>query len=899
MDKLVLGIDFGTTKTMAAWVNPKTGHHEVINLGEEHNYIPTTVYVENDGSFLFGEAADDSAAMHPEHYCRGFKMRLGTSAPALLMFCNGKPRTYTAKQLAAVFLKHVKDLCESKAVFEKVDSVVITRPVNFSPAQEDELRQAAEEAGFKEICFITEPEAAGYAFCSLSPESAFSDKALIVDWGGGTLDMAVVERNGEKVKLSGEYIAGDNDMGGEAYDSFLWDYTCAALPPLREETQMVQYAAQIQMRKTKEVLSKRENRRVQLSLSSGAKELNIERGDFENLIRGTVCKAAQMAKTLVGDSSRTTSLPEMLLLVGGTSLIPLVRTQLESHTGLPARQWQYTREAVAIGAALWQKQEISSSGDNSNVQGEPAQKDSCAVDGSEPCLEYGDAYCYGLNGCPQDFRLAVQWYARGNQAGDLNCAFALYDAYANGFGVPKDESICLALARNTLERGCPVGHYMLAELLYRGGGVPLDVPQARNCYRKAVEECQAPVSGISEELRLLVLINSSVALGAGEEAVRWMRLYGQLEKAKFRNSMLAMAILYSGGEASPQEKSQLRSYLDSGCSNREPISMWLKGKLLAQGDGSVYPTNVPAAVSLLTELTQSFPLPHFMLTKALATGAAADFEHVWRVTQYGASCLLSDSSLPCDIRLCPNEIGAVYHVYERSVANALLQQNLSDEIIDPVLSPRIVIRNNSQEQITSFRVRICIPETSLDKTVCFSTPIKPQQEYSVYVDQFNIPLGEKMRIEVEAAEKKTALDFADIPDLGIFDFLEMSILLPPLVMTWERGFFGGMKLFIQSPSAQLSNIVVRKESGACSNVPASLQAGAGISFGWSDFSDGQGLKEEERFYVTCEGYPPLRAWINTTLWDGNGLRMSAPAHGAANAFNVEAFAVTQGHLGDM
>ena len=360
-----LGIDFGTTKTMAAWVNPKTGHQEVINLGEEHNYIPTTVFLDRGGSMYFGDEADDLAADAPDRYARGFKMKLGSGGPALMCFQDGRPCTYTARQLTAAFLRHVRKLCEERACFGSVDAAVITRPVNFSPAQVEDLRLAAEEAGFREVTFITEPEAAGYAFCRLSPESAFHGNALIVDWGGGTLDMSIVERAGDKVKTDRTRVSGENMMGGEMFDAYLWQYVISCLSgkgtDLNIQPAAVIHQAQVQVRKAKESLSKRDSKDLRFATSSGSTPpVPVRRADFESLIGQDVQKAAGMARQLVQQTKQAGCKPEMLLLVGGTSLIPLVRSQMESQTGLPARQWQYTREAVAIGAALWQNMETSS-----------------------------------------------------------------------------------------------------------------------------------------------------------------------------------------------------------------------------------------------------------------------------------------------------------------------------------------------------------------------------------------------------------------------------------------------------------------------------------------------------------------------------------------------------------
>ncbi|MCQ2371398.1 MAG: Hsp70 family protein [Akkermansia sp.] len=157
MQDISIGIYFGTTKAMVAWVNPKTSLPETVWLGGEHS---STVYVGENGEFFFGEAAEKAAAQHPERYCCDFKDKLGSSQPALMVYKDGKFCTYSARQLTAAFLRHIRERCEREVLIQAVDSAVITRPVEFSPAQVEDLRLAAEEAGFREVTFIVEQEAA-------------------------------------------------------------------------------------------------------------------------------------------------------------------------------------------------------------------------------------------------------------------------------------------------------------------------------------------------------------------------------------------------------------------------------------------------------------------------------------------------------------------------------------------------------------------------------------------------------------------------------------------------------------------------------------------------------------------------------------------------------------------
>lgn len=225
MRELSIGIDFGTTKTLVSFYNETTGKPEQIRLGRGRDYMPTSVYVSEEGGFLFGEDADDQIEFGVDRYCRAFKMKLGSSVPALAFFDGSHFVQYSAKELTRSFLQYVKERSENEVFMgRKVTRTVITKPVLFSPAQCEELKEAAQEAGFHQVEFVTEPEAAGYAFCIMCPSEAFKGNALVIDWGGGTLDMALVSRQGDQVVTHREYTAGDTQMGGEVFDEKLWNH---------------------------------------------------------------------------------------------------------------------------------------------------------------------------------------------------------------------------------------------------------------------------------------------------------------------------------------------------------------------------------------------------------------------------------------------------------------------------------------------------------------------------------------------------------------------------------------------------------------------------------------------------------------------------------------------------
>ncbi|MBE6415526.1 MAG: hypothetical protein E7032_03215 [Akkermansiaceae bacterium] len=354
MNTHAIGIDFGTSKTLVSHINPQTGHPETIRLGRGGDLIPTTIFIDSAGRFSFGDDADDMIEDISGTYLRGVKMQLGSDTPVhMYLASNGDCRQLTAKDLVREYLLYIRQQVE-KLVYqgESVTRATITRPVNFSPAQCQELQQAAIAAGFKHVEFTTEPEAAGLAYCRLNAAHAFARNALVVDWGGGTLDFALVTRSHDSVRTHGHLTDGDMEMGGEKFDEILWNYAVESLKS-HGVTTLNPVSQLPRVRRSKELLSSRQEVILRLSQENGAcPPLALSRETFNLMIAAYIDKAAQKLHSLL---SRIPSehQPEMLLLVGGSSQIPLIKEKLEEACGLPAYMWHYSREAVALGAALW------------------------------------------------------------------------------------------------------------------------------------------------------------------------------------------------------------------------------------------------------------------------------------------------------------------------------------------------------------------------------------------------------------------------------------------------------------------------------------------------------------------------------------------------------------------
>ena len=342
-----IGIDFGTTKTMVSFFNPVTSQAELARLGRDRDSIPTTVHQDEAGELLFGEDADDQIATDPEGYCRAFKLHLGESDSVL-------PRIgATAEELAKRFLCHVKEECQQN-VFqgEPVTAATITVPVAFSPSRKAALKRAAEAAGFSNVSFVPEPEAAGTAFLRDNPTDKFS-RALVLDWGGGTLDIAVISRNEDGAIHADRHCAeGRDDVGGEEMDRRLlvagdeyWNETFgfSLLASEENEPRLLREAEKVKIG-----LSRKDS----VTFRRGTRKIDVSRTQFRQIIGEMLDTAVGLVKSaLAKNKEQGNPEPDAILLIGGTSQVPSVREAMEANfPNLRVLSWHHSHEAVALGA---------------------------------------------------------------------------------------------------------------------------------------------------------------------------------------------------------------------------------------------------------------------------------------------------------------------------------------------------------------------------------------------------------------------------------------------------------------------------------------------------------------------------------------------------------------------
>lgn len=345
-----LGIDLGTTWTAAAVL--RDGRASMVDLSPRSTAIPSVVLLRDDDSLLVGDAADRRAASEPSRVARQFKRRLGDSTPILL---GGSP--HSAEAISARLLAWVIDEVATREG-EPPDRLVLTHPANWGDYKLDLYRQAVLLANVDvPTRLLSEPEAAVIHYASqerVEPGTLVG----VYDLGGGTFDAAVLR----KTEDGFEFLAdpeGIERLGGIDFDEAIFQLVIRAigldLAELDEDDNALEVALQrlrAECVLAKETLSTDADTSVPVMLPSIQTEVRITRAEFESMLRPTLADSLNVTERAFQRAGVDPEDIDRILMVGGSSRIPLVAELLATRFGRPLALDAHPKNAVALGAAL-------------------------------------------------------------------------------------------------------------------------------------------------------------------------------------------------------------------------------------------------------------------------------------------------------------------------------------------------------------------------------------------------------------------------------------------------------------------------------------------------------------------------------------------------------------------
>ncbi len=351
----IIGIDLGTSNSAAAVI--MGGKPTIIPAAEGATAggkaFPSVVAFSKDGELLVGEPARRQAITNPDNTIIAAKRKMGSDHIFKIL---GKE--YKPQQISSFILQKIKKDAES-FIGEPIEKAVITVPAYFDDNQRQATKDAGTIAGLDVVRIINEPTAASLAF---GLDKAKEDmKILVFDFGGGTLDVTIMEMGGGVFEVLS--TSGDTQLGGTDMDEILIDYVIDEFKKkegidLSQDTTATTRIREA-VEKAKIELSTVMETDINLPFiaqdpSTGAKnlELRITRAKLDELVLPIVERCKPSIVKAFEDAKLSNSDINKIVMIGGPTRMPLVRKLVSEVVEKEAESGVDPMEAVAMGAAI-------------------------------------------------------------------------------------------------------------------------------------------------------------------------------------------------------------------------------------------------------------------------------------------------------------------------------------------------------------------------------------------------------------------------------------------------------------------------------------------------------------------------------------------------------------------
>jgi len=344
-----LGIDLGTTYTAAA--TARDDRVQVVPLGNRAAQIPSVIFLREDDTILVGEAAERRGQSDPGRVAREFKRRVGDPTPILV---GATP--YSAEALMAKLLGWVVSKV-TELEGGPPERVAVTHPANWGTYKKDLLHQAVRLADLENVTFLSEPEAAALHYAS-NERVELGSIVAVYDLGGGTFDATVLAKTEAGFDVLG-HPEGIERLGGIDFDEAVYAHVNAAtgraldgLDPA--DQQAVSAVARLRQETiaAKEALSADTDTTVPVLLPNLQTDVRLTRPEFEAMIRLRLADTIEAMRRAIRSAGITADQLTKVLLVGGSSRIPLVSQLVSTELGRPVALDAHPKHAIPLGAAL-------------------------------------------------------------------------------------------------------------------------------------------------------------------------------------------------------------------------------------------------------------------------------------------------------------------------------------------------------------------------------------------------------------------------------------------------------------------------------------------------------------------------------------------------------------------
>jgi len=345
----VLGIDLGTTFSCMAIM--EAGTPIVIPNAEGGRTLPSVVAFSKDGERLVGSLARRQAITNPTRTIQSIKRKMGSTEKIKI-----DDKAYTPQEISAMILQKLKADAEAY-LGEKITKAVITTPAYFNDAQRQATKDAGRIAGLEVLRIINEPTASALAYGIDKEKDA---TVLVYDLGGGTFDVSILTLGDGVFEVKA--TSGNNFLGGDDFDKRVIDYL---VDEFRKKDGIDLRTDPIAMQRLRDAA---ENAKIELSqkvktninlpyITSGPTgpkflDIDLSRAKFEQLIGDLVESTVQPVKQALTDAKMTPENIDHVLLVGGSTRVPLVQETIKKILHKDPDKGINPDECVALGAAI-------------------------------------------------------------------------------------------------------------------------------------------------------------------------------------------------------------------------------------------------------------------------------------------------------------------------------------------------------------------------------------------------------------------------------------------------------------------------------------------------------------------------------------------------------------------
>jgi len=350
-----VAIDLGTTFSVVAHVNRDNRPETVSNdVGEIST--PSVVFFDHDGPIV-GSEAMAAAELEPGRVAQFAKRDMGSE----LYTGDILGSRFPPEVIQAIILKKLKNDAELR--IGNFDNAVITVPAYFNEPRRKATQDSGALAGLNVIDIINEPTAAAIAygvrqgFLDDQGQSKRKERVLVYDLGGGTFDVTLMDI--EKDRFTAIATGGDVHLGGMDWDQRLVGFLAEQFQSITNVDIKTDLATKEQLRqhalRAKKTLSARQEATVRLAHDSKQAQLKITRTEFQELTADLTERTRLTVQRLLKDASTTWSDVTQLILVGGSTRMPMIAEMLEQESGMTVDRSLSPDEAVAHGAATYAK----------------------------------------------------------------------------------------------------------------------------------------------------------------------------------------------------------------------------------------------------------------------------------------------------------------------------------------------------------------------------------------------------------------------------------------------------------------------------------------------------------------------------------------------------------------